>query len=295
MKKINKKGLRTLLLCVASCCIGASANAQHFFNNPISQYYRDGYLWNPALAGQNGTRLYGLLNTSWSGFEGAPKLVTFAGDAKLGEKSGVGLIITSDKSGIFQRYQGAASYAFVAKLSEKNSLRIGGSLNFYKERLDNSALTSNGQIDNTAKTFNDKGMQFNGDLGLSFEGERFSIGATGYNIGSYMQDSAGRSSDLAMGQVLASYKFNCEDERISVKPMAAYKMFYDQKNVFTGGLQLEMQDAFHASVYWQSTGNVMGGLGIMAKNLGEINFFYSSKNKYNYNQQYEVALKVNIK
>jgi hypothetical protein len=50
-----KKGLSNILmasLITASAVVSTPAMAQRYINNPVSQYYRDGYLWNPALAGQ---------------------------------------------------------------------------------------------------------------------------------------------------------------------------------------------------------------------------------------------------
>ena len=285
-----------VLLVAALAAASLPAAAQRYFNNPISQYYRDGYLWNPALAGNEGTRIYGLLNKSWIGFEGAPRQINIAGDMKIGESSGAGIQLISDKSGVFQRYMGAVSYAYVARLSEVNRLRIGGDLSFYQERLDNSALTSEGQVDLSGKSFNDKGMEFNGDLGAVFEGSRLSLGVTAYNLRSYLEKAGERSADIAIGQALASYKFKCgDDEKITLQPMMAYKIYYKHSDILTAAMQLEYEEVFHVGVYWQNTGNAMGGLGLMLKDMGEINFFYSGKNKQGYNQQYEVGLKLKIK
>lgn len=295
MKK-NLYNLIAVLLVAASVATSLPAAGQRYFNNPISQYYRDGYLWNPALAGNEGTRIYGLLNRSWIGFEGAPKQINIAGDMKLGESSGVGIQLISDKSGVFQRYMGAVSYAFIARLSETNKLRLGGDLSFYKERLDNSALTADGQVDLSGKSFNDKSMELNGDLGAVFEGTNLSVGVTAYNLRSYLENGDKRSADIAIGQALAAYKFTCGgEEKITLQPLMAYKMYYKHTDVLTAAMQLEYQDVFHAGIYWQSTGNAMGGVGLMLKEMGEINFFYSGKNKQGYNQQYEVGLKLKIK
>jgi hypothetical protein len=213
---------------------------------------------------------------------------------KLGGKSGVGLQIISDKSGALQKYMGVMSYSYVARLSENNSLRIGGDMNLYQEKLDNSFEGGATQVDPTAKLYENNDLEVNGNLGLSFEGKNFSIGATGYNIGAYTKNKDERSPDLAIAQFQGSYKFVCEDGKVNVRPLLAYKMYYMHQDIVTAAMQLEYENAFHASVYWQNTGNIMGGLGVMLKKMGEVNFFYSGKNKYGYNQQFEVALKINI-
>lgn len=278
---------------LAAACI--PAKAQRYFSQPISQYYRNGYLWNPALAGKEGTRLYGLINKSWIGFDGAPTQVSLSGDVKMGANFGVGAQVTSGKSGAFERYMGALSYAYRVQLAEDKNLRIGGNVSFYKERLDKSSLYNNGEADPFGLSFNDNKVSVNGDLGLSYDGGGLTLGATSYNLGAYLQEPGERSADLAIGQVMASYSFKGEDDKISFQPLLAYKMFYHHDNILTAAMQVEYDKVFHAGVYWQSTGNPMGSVGVMLMDLGEVNFFYSGKNKYGYNQVYEVGLKAKLK
>ena len=294
MKRHHRLLMAAILLFTA-CTTGNKVFAQRFFNNPVSQYYRNGFLWNPAFAGKEGTRFYGLLNKSWNGFEGAPEQISLSADMRFAEKMGAGLQVTSDKSGIFQRYSGTLSYAYALEFSESSSLRLGGSLNFYNERLDGEALIYEGQLDPTGKALNESAINFDGDFGAVFESKGFSFGGTAYNLGAWSQSQNERSADLAIAQLMGSYRFDLENERVHIKPLLAYKMFYDHTNIFTAATQVEYDGAFHAGIYWQSTGNIMGGVGLMLKEAAEVNFFYSGRNKYQVNQQYEVGLKYTIR
>lgn len=293
MKK-NLRYIIPVMLIAGSLLNTTVAKAQRYFNNPLSQYYRDGYLWNPALAGQEGTRVYALLNKSWAGFEGAPKQISLAGDMKMGDRSAVGVQFVSDKSGILQRNMGSLSYAYGINFSETDKLSMGLSVSFYKERLDNSAVNQGGQVDEAVKSFNEKGVQFDGDFGIAYEGKQLKLSAAAWNLSNVLKSTENRSADLAIGQVQAAYSFECE-EKMSLQPMVAYKMFYKQDNLLTAGVQYEYENVFHAGVFWQSTGNAAGGVGVMLKEYGELNFFYNGANKYGYNKQYEVGLKVKLK
>lgn len=293
---MKTKIFKRLIVVLFSIGFSFPALSQHTFNNSVSQYFRDGYLWNPALAGRVGTRIYGLFNSSWSGFDGAAQLIGLSADMDLGRNMGAGVRLSSYSSGIFKRYSGALSYAYEIKLKANSSLRLGGDLSFYKGHLDSKDMVSDGgQVDPAAASFNEKGIRFNGDLGAYYSINGFSIGATGYNLGAYFKSGDERASDLELAEVLSSYRFTLTNERLSLSPLAAYKVFTESDNIFVGGLQFEYDRIFHTSLYWQSTGSVMGGLGVILKEVAEINFFYTSKNKYGYRDQYEVGLKYMIK
>lgn len=289
-------GIRNLsLLTALVTLVQLSASAQHTFNNAVSQYYRDGFLWNPALAGQEGTRFYGLVNSAWSGFDGSSRQVGLSADTKLSENMGIGLNLASSSTGVFDRYQGSVSYAYNLKFNTAAGLRLGGDLSLYKEHLDSKQMMSGGQVDPVAASFNEKGVQFNGDLGLDFYTGGLSVGAVGYNLGALFKKSADRESDLQTLQLQSSYRFRLQGDKLTLTPLASYKMFSQTDNIFLVATQLEYQGIFHTSLYWQSTGSVMGGLGLLVKDFGEVNFFYTSKNKYGYHEQYEVGLKFKLK
>lgn len=293
--KVNIFKPAVIVLFTLAVLMDLPAKAQHTFSNSISQFYRDGYLWNPSLAGNNGKRFYGLLNNSWIGFDGSDKLIGFAGDIKVGDNMGAGIRLSSNTSGILQRYLAAFSYAFEIKMKNDASLRIGEDLSLYKEHLDSKSLIYDGQVDPEAASYsNHSGLKVNGDIGLSYNIKAFTLGATAYNVGAYLQSSDKRGTDMEIGEVATSYNFQFTDSKLSLTPLAAYEMYYSNDNIFTLASQLEYDHVFHVSAYWQSTGNIMGGVGLMLKNFGEVNFFYSTKNKYGYHEQYEVGLKYHI-
>lgn len=272
-----------------------SAVGQHTFNNAISQYYRDGFLWNPAMAGKEGTRFYGLVNSAWAGFDGSATQAGLSADMHLSENMGIGINLASSSAGAYQRYAGAVAYAYDLKIRDKTGIRLGADLSLYKEHLDSKELVSGGQLDPVASSFNEKGVHFDGDFGAGLYANDFQLDATGYNLGSVFKHADKREADLQIAQILSSYRFRLPGDKLSIEPLAAYKFYYQADNIFLVAAQLQYEGVFHTSLYWQSTGSVMGGLGFMLKDRGEINFFYASKNKYGYHDQYEVGLKFLIK
>lgn len=268
------------------------STAQHTFNSSVAQYYRDGFLWNPAMAGEKHARFYGLYSGAWSGFDGAASEVGIAADTKLGKSMGIGINLSSHTAGAFRQYAGAVAYSYQLQFDETASLRLGGDLSLYKDHLDAKELTSGGQADPVAEAFNEKSVQFNGDFGADYRTGGFNLGATAYNLGAYFQKAGDREADLQIFQAVGSYRFTLPGDQLSLEPLAAYKMFYQSDNIFLAAAQFEYQDVFHTSIYWESTGSVMGGLGFMVSKWGELNFFYTSKNKYGFHDQYEAGIKV---
>ncbi|MBX6360902.1 MAG: PorP/SprF family type IX secretion system membrane protein [Acidobacterium ailaaui] len=273
------------------CLYQLSAFGQHSFSNAVSEYYQNAYLWNPAMAGANHTKFYALFNNSWWGFEGSARLIDFSFDMPFAKKMGAGIMLSSFSSGVFDQYTGSLSYAYQIEWSEENRLRLGGSLSFYKAHLDTKELSNNGEMDPIISTFNEKSLQLDGGLGAYLQLHAFSIGLSGYNLSNYFQRANQQKSNWEIGQLQASYQFSIQENKFSLQPLIAYQIFHATKNIFMGAIQFTYPALFDASIYWQSTGSIMGGLGLILNPDLEINFFYTSKNKYGYQEQYEAGIK----
>lgn len=292
---MKSKILYTMLL--MSCLLaGRSLNAQSYFNNPISQYFQNRFLWNAAYAGSNEyAHLYQLMNRSWIGFDGAPTLFMMTGDMHFGENSGAGLQLISDKSGLLRRTTGRVAYSYVVKMDDKQRLRLGIAASMYRERLDESAYINNqGQVDPNVKTFNDKGWTADGDFGAVYEYDRFSIGVSATNLRKIFSKDENRLSDIQLFQINTSYNFALEGD-MNLQPLASFKRYSNDDNIFTGGAQFTYEKAFHASLLYQSTGSIQAGVGVPLKEMGEVNFFYGGNNRRGYGKQYEVALSIHFK
>lgn len=291
-----KKIIFYSILLLVNIAFYQSVKAQSYFNNPISQYYQDRFLWNAAYAGANDyAHIYQLLNKSWIGFDGAPTLFMMAADTRFGKNSGVGAQVISDKSGVLQRTTAKLSYSYKVKLDDKQLLRFGIAASMYRERLDESAyINSNGQADANVKTFNGKGWMADGDAGVVYENERFSFGAAATNLRKIFEKGNDQQSDLQTFQLNAAYTIQLEGD-MHIQPLVSYKHFLNSKDLFLGGAQFEYEKMFHASLLYQNTGSVQGGIGVPVKEIGEVNFFYGSNNRQGYGQQYEIALGIHIK
>lgn len=290
-----KKAVIYILPLVALLLAGLSSGAQSYFNNPLSQYYRNSYLWNGAYAGaKDKPFIYGLVNKSWTGFDGAPSLVMLTGDVSFGKSSGAGVQFVSDKAGALQRTIAKLNYSYKVEMSETERLRLGIGLSAFKERLSSGMVSGYGQFDETIKSFNERSWDFDGEFGAVYENNQFSFGASFFNLRTSLKNLENRPTDLATIQLVASYGFEL-DTQLELKPLASFRHYMNNKNLFAGGAQLEYDKLFHTSVMYQTNGAILAGAGVVVKELGEVNFFYGGNNRQSYGQQYEVALGIHLK
>jgi type IX secretion system PorP/SprF family membrane protein len=294
MKKRNTNLYRYYLLALALCFV-FSSNAQQYSATPVAQYYRNGYLWNPAYAGsKDHPSVYALLNNSWIGFDGAPVLGMISGDMAFGGHSGIGLKIISDKTGLLQRTVATLDYSFIVPLNASRRLRLGISAGSFSQRI--SQAGASGAADPMVMSFNSQKTLFDGSIGAVYEDKQFTLAAAVYNLRTgYFTKEASAQGNIPKLNVMASWSILVTgDDSTSIKPLVSYRAFSNGGGLFTAGIQLERNRLFNASLLWQDTGNLVGSVGLRIARLGEINVSYSGNNKYGYGQLYEIGLGVGL-
>ncbi len=292
MKTINIKNIATVCLAVLLSASGIKAQQQSY--TPVSQYFQNGYLWNPAYAGsKEHTSVYALINNSWIGFDGAPVLAMVSVDMPFGNFSGAGFRFISDKSGLLQRTSGNVDYSFTVKMNEDQRLRLGITGSVYKEQLNTSAYI-NGVYDPAVASFAQKGWQFESNFGAVYEHKKFSAGVAVYNLIHNLQKGGSGQSDYAVANFMVSNKFVLANKDMSIKPMVSYRVYSNVEGLLDIGAQFEYDHIFHASLIWRNNSSIGGGLGVILKNVGQLNAYYFSNNKYGYGQQYEIGLGIPV-
>jgi type IX secretion system PorP/SprF family membrane protein len=284
---------RSCCLLVLGLCLSTGMYGQQYANSPVGQYFRNGYLWNPAYAGsKQQPSVYALHNNSWLGFEGAPTLDVIAGHFAFGKASGIGAKLMIDKSGILQRTTAILDYAYTVQFSASRRLRLGVSGGLFSERLNPDAADLG---DPSIYTY-ENSTAFDGNLGAVYENKGFSFGGVLYNLNNSFFKGKTFERDVARTAWITSYEFLItQDDSTTLKPMLAYKTFTQSPGLFTAGVQLERNRIFHAAILWQSMGNVIGTIGLRIAKTVEFSGSYSSNNKYGYGEAYEIGLGVGFR
>ncbi|NAY91685.1 type IX secretion system membrane protein PorP/SprF [Muricauda sp. JGD-17] len=159
------------------------ARGQELTIPQLSQYIADNpFLMSPTYAGIGDhikVRLNGL--TQWVGIEDAPDTQTLAADARIGNRSGLGMLLYNDSNGETKQRGARVSFAHHLVLDRYDDffLSLGISYNFNQFRIDVENFTDfNGQLptDDKATT------NHNFDLGALIRYNKFYFSVNASNI-----------------------------------------------------------------------------------------------------------------
>lgn len=132
---------KLLLLLVAIAMLSTTARAQ--YDAQFSQYFMSMGYYNPAYAGSSGDlNVFALHRQQWLGIEGAPKTFYVAGDMPLRllkQQFGVGLVVTTEKIGLFQNSHVSGQIAYKHKLFG-GTLSVGLQIGIANNSFDGSGV-----------------------------------------------------------------------------------------------------------------------------------------------------------
>lgn len=163
--------------------LSLSVGAQELTIPQLSQYIADNpFLMSPTYAGIGDhikVRLNGL--TQWVGIKDAPDTQTVAADARIGNRSGVGMLMYNDSNGETKQRGARVSFAHHLTLNRYDDifLSFGISYNFNQFRIDvENFRDNNGQLPTDDKST----TNHNFDLGFLYRYNKFYITLNASNI-----------------------------------------------------------------------------------------------------------------
>jgi type IX secretion system PorP/SprF family membrane protein len=167
--------------------------AQNAFSQtgiPIySDYLSDNYyLLHPSMAGAaNCDKIRLTARKQWFEQTDAPALQTLSYNGRLGEKSGVGIILFNDQNGYHSQKGAKLTYAHHLMFSrdeiDLNQLSFGMSADFFQSQLDQSEFLQSGDIDPIINgIIVQDASYFNVDIGGSYNYLNFYVHGTIQNV-----------------------------------------------------------------------------------------------------------------
>lgn len=175
---MKRRGILLLLLFFALV-----AKGQELTIPQLSQYLADNpFLMSPTYAGVGDhikLRLNGL--TQWVGIEDAPDTQTLAADARIGNRSGLGMVLFNDSNGETKQRGARVSFAHHLTLDRYDDefLSFGISYNFNQFRIDIENFRDNNDpnvTDDRATT------NHNFDLGVLYRLDKFYLSVNASNL-----------------------------------------------------------------------------------------------------------------
>ena len=176
---------RIVLFILAVCAFSTKATSQELNLPQQNQYLADSeFLIAPTYAGIGDfvrIRLSGV--TQWVGVKGAPDYQSLAGDMRLGERSGAGLMLYNDRNGHTKQMGGKATFAHHLTLDRYDnhfiSFGISYALNTFRIDIDkfNQTIPADQAVTNDRFSVN-----HNFDVAVLYRYKNWFINLTWLNI-----------------------------------------------------------------------------------------------------------------
>lgn len=292
MKRNNIAYIATLIIIFL---ISVNANAQ--VSPPMSMYYLNEYLYNPAVAGKiQGFNLGLSYKNNLTGSNGQTVANTVTLDYGRG-KSGFGLSVNTDKDGVLNVNRFAASYAYNIQTSDKGNLRFGLSAGVTSIKVNISDIV--GDIDDQyVQQFNDQGYIFDADLGVHYANEKLSLSAVAPNLRSMIY-----SGNVNDGYNYSTFYFSAAYQvlkgPVKLTPKVLYRGLDGYDNIIDVGVNTQFaDDKFNFLAFYHSSNSISLGFGFNVLKKCQVQASYSlpvssSLKKYTYGAV-ELGAKVNF-
>lgn len=249
--------------------------------NPLSaQYFNNQYLINPAFAGiDQGLTINGAYRKLWNNVPGAPLTQNLTADYGFG-RAALGLTFNNESAGLQRQTRVVGSYAYHLPLNgDDQQLHFGVSLGFMSQRLENSDVNGN-TGDPAIGQYNDRETYLDGDFGVAFTSNKFSVQASVPNLKSLLKKDVIKLSDVATFYSAISYKIQLSEgpEGIDAEPKVAYRGVKGFDNIWDAGAQFGIanKQAFVMGMY-HSSKNATFGLGMDFKKRYLISGTYTTQ------------------
>ncbi|MGB5819523.1 MAG: type IX secretion system membrane protein PorP/SprF [Saonia sp.] len=281
--------LLTLLLLLAA--LGASG--QELTLPQLSQYLADNpFVMSPTYAGIGDhvkIRLNGL--TQWVGIEDAPDTQSLAADMRVGERSGIGMVLYNDSNGETKQRGARASFAHHLTLDRYDDefLSFGVSYNFNQFRIDIENFRDN---NDQAVTDDRATTNHNFDVGLLYRKDKFYFSANASNLVGKDLTSFNpifEPNTLRNYYVYTGYRYRKnKNTNMEIEPSVFFQLFEsDGRSVTDVNVKFrwyDFEDYYYAGVTYRFLNDQIGDPLYIAPIIG------LKKNNFYFGYSYQVIL-----
>ena len=248
-----------------------SANAQ--LTEYESMYFQNQYINNPAMAGlEEGMKLNIGYQRQWDEVPGNPILMNATFEYNGGNRTGLGLNVTSDRAGLINRTRIMGTYAYHLPIGAEERLNFGLSAGAKFASIDYNKMIGD-KDDVVLQNFN-KGAEVDGDLGIAYTSRLLTIQASlpklhnlFYENDNGIQNYADRStfySAVSYKILLSNY-----DEDLNIEPLVAYRGIKGHKDILDMGARFNFPDyKMNISAFYHTNKTVSTAFGISLDDLG---------------------------
>ena len=248
-----------------------SANAQ--LTEYEAMYFQNQYINNPAMAGlEEGVKLNLGYQRQWDEVPGNPILMNATFEYNSGNRTGLGLNVTSDKAGLINRTRIMATYAYHLPIGVEDKLHFGLSAGAKFASIDYGKVIGD-KDDALLQNFNE-GAKLDADLGIAFTSRLLTVQASVPKLHNlfYENDNGVKNyADRSTFYSAVSYKILLSnyDENLNIEPIVAYRGIKGHKDILDMGGRFNFPDyKMNISAFYHTNRIVSTAFGISLDNLG---------------------------
>ncbi len=254
--KIYQKYLLALGLFFA---FGSSLKAQV---SPMgNMYFYNQYLGNPAMAGLKGHLNLNLLyRKQFNQIPNAPTYQVFTGEYAHSDKTAFGLNVDLSKRGLMNSTRVMGTYAYHLPISQSGKLSFGISAGVRREHIDVQDITAEIN-DPVVDRFNDKGYEFDGDLGIAYTNKNLNIQATLLNLNNHLNTDPNLVLGINYATFFSAVSYQIVANELIIEPKLVYRGIKGMDNIVEGGIGLNYQEQFSVFGLYHSNNSATIGAG----------------------------------
>lgn len=243
-----------------------------------AQFFQNRYLANPAMAGLDGGLRVNLgYRNQWSNVPGAPIDQNFTMDYRK-EKVGTGFSVINARAGEISQTKIYGTYSYALPVSESGKILFG--MNFGLQTVHfNTQNIIGDPNDRNIVQFNNRKALIDGDFGLGFTSDRFSIDGAVYNLKSQVSKDNGElnlGTDFNLFYLGTGYSIVMSEWRINTK--LAYRGIKNYRDIVDVGAEV------------RTSNNKLGFTGIYHNNKSTtFGISYLHKNEWQFLGMYNNA------
>jgi len=290
MKSQYKKYIATAFILGSVICT-TKVKAQL---NPLSsEYFSNQYLFNPAMAGvSQGLDINLDYRKQSVGVQGSPS--TEAGTVEYGmNKSGLGVNLYNDVSGLLRTTRAVVTYAYHLPLSgDGQNLNFGISGGLLNQHVEVSNIVGD-PSDAAVAQFNNKQNYFDGDFGISYTSNKLTLQAVAPNL--HMLFSETGTADKSLAFASASYKLG-DPKDLTLEPKVIFRAIKGETSIVDAGANLAFnENLFSVQALYHTNKSATFGIGINKTSYAILAFYTTNTSTLNYNANGDLELGIRFK
>lgn len=256
-----KTSHRRIVFLLVSISTLFSLNAQQVPDNNFKVH--NPYVFNPAATGlySNMTAFFDYRD-SWTGFKDAPEYSIFGIHGLITKSMGMGLLVSSLKSGVFRQFSLDLNYSYRIAIDKNHTLSMGISAGILQNRISQGNVIMNNLNDPALTSSKLNEALFNVGFGVNYVLNDFTV-----NLSSPKLYSNQENKFLQMAFALFSYDFYFTDDIWRLQPSVLYA--YNNKGIHQGEILtvLDWNRNVWVQAGYNTNESIITGIGVTFKKL----------------------------